>query len=434
MNFLDAISALVKRTKPEPYRVWPSRKQAGVIVDEDSALTHAAVWGCVRIISETIASLPWRAHQRMERGNQILDNSPLDYLLHIEANPEQSAFSMRETMLSHALLWGNGYAEIERNNRGEAWNLWPIAPDKIRIDRTDDGKLWCIVNGQPTIPASEVFHLKGLGFDGLTGYSIVKQASRSIGLGIALDEMANSTFANGATPGGYIQQKEGKTLTQEGVKNLLDAWDARFKGPANGSKIGYLDAGMEFHTTSLPMDDIQFLESRKFQVSEIARWFRVPPHKLADLERATFSNIEHQALEFVTDTLVPWISRLETEAQIKLIGRNNRMGRVYTRINVAGLLRGDLQSRYSAYATARQWGWMSANDVRELEDMNPIPGGDDYLAPLNMAPMDMLRDINEPKEPPDPVGSAAADAPDTTDAPDAPDAADAADPSSAAED
>jgi HK97 family phage portal protein len=404
MNPITYLVNLLKRERPSSDRVWQGRQQAGVTVDEDRALTHAAVWGCVRIISETIAALPWRAHQRIGRGNELMDGSPLDYILHVQANPEMSAFSFRESRIAHALLWGNGYGEIERTNRGEAWNIWPVAPDKMHIDRTADGRLWGVVNGQPVLAYDDVFHLHGLGFDGLTGYSVVQHAAKTIGLGIALDSMAANTFQNGGFPGLVITQKEGgKALSPDGIKNLTESFERRFKGPNNAGKVGFLDASMEAKFLEQPLGDLQFLESRKFQVSEIARWFRVPPHKLADLERATFSNIEHQALEFVTDTLVPWITRLETEAQIKLIGRYNRMGRVYTKINVGGLLRGDMASRFAAYAVGRQWGFLSANDIREKEDMNPVAGGDEYFAPMNMVPADMLREINKPKPEPEPL-------------------------------
>lgn len=413
MNILQRLSNLLKRDRPSSERTWLSPRQAGVHVNEDTALTHAAVWACVRIIAETLGALPWRAHQRTVAGSEIQDGT-LDYLLHVEANPDTAAQTWRETLVAHALLWGNGYAEIERDMRGEAWNLWQIAPDKLKADRTADGRLWYIQDGAPVLEARNVFHLRGLGFDGLTGYSPIRLAARSIGVGVALDTMAASTFANGAAPSLAIVQKEGKALSAEAVQNMLKVWEIRFQGPANGHKVGYLDAGMEIQQLGMPMDDLQFLESRKFQVSEVARWFRVPPHKLADLERATFSNIEHQALEFVSDTLVPWVRRLETEAQVKLIGRNNRAGRVYTKINMAGLLRGDLASRYQAYATGRQWGWLSANDVRELEDLNRIPGGDDYLAPVNMVPADLLRDESEARRSqaaePDPAASEAQEA------------------------
>ena len=401
MNPIRWMTALLKRERPSSERVYVGARQAGVYVDEDRALTHAAVWASVRLISETVAALPWRAHRRLERGNELMDGSDLDYILHVQANPEQTAFSFRETALAHALLWGNGYAEIERNNRGEPWNIWTLPPDKWHADRTADGRIWYFTDGQPVLPAENMFHLKGLGFDGLTGYSVIQHAARTVGLGIALDTMAANTFENGGFPGVMITQKEGKSLTPEGAANLIKSFEARFKGPRNAAKVGYLDGGMEAKILDQPLQDLQFLESRKFQVSEIARWFRVPPHKLADLDRATFSNIEHQALEFVTDTLVPWITRLETEAQIKLVGRNNRMGRVYTKINVAGLLRGDIKSRYDAYGVGRDKGWLSANDIRAMEDMNPVAGGDEYLVQSQMVPQDMLRELAERK--PEPV-------------------------------
>lgn len=403
LNILERLTNLLKRERPNAERVYLGSRQAGVVVTEDRALTHAAVWACVRIIAESLAALPWRAHRRTEQGSALLDDSVLDYLLHVEANPETSALVFRETLLAHALVWGNGYAEIERDGRGEPLNIWQLPPDTLHPDRTADGRLWYVRDGAPVLEPRNVFHLHGLGFDGQIGYSPIKLAARSLGVGLALDSMAAATFANGAIPGGVIVQKEGKALSQEAVANLLKVWEERFKGPSNGYKVGYLDGGMEFQQFTMPLDDAQFLDSRKFQVSEVARWFRVPPHKLADLDRATFSNIEHQALEFVTDTLVPWARRLETEAQVKLIGRNNRAGRVYTKINMAALLRGDLQSRYAAYATGRQWGWLSANDVRELEDLNKIKGGDDYLAPMNMVPSDLLRELSEPQPAPQPA-------------------------------
>ena len=427
MNPLTYLVNLIKRDKPSADRGYITPKQAGVYVNEDIALTHSAVWASVRIISETIAALPWHVHRRIDRGNELMDSSDLDYILHTQANGEQSAFSFRETILSHTLLWGNGYAEIERNNRGEPWGLWNITPDQVTPDRTADGSVFYVIAGRASIPASNMYHLKGLGFDGLVGYSVINHAARTVGLGLALDTMAASTFANGGAPGVIIHEKEGgKGLSPEGVQNLLASFEKRFKGPNNAAKVMYLDGGKTVEKLELPLAAMQFLESRKFQIQEIARWFRVPPHKLADLERATFSNIEHQSLEFVTDTLVPWISRLETEAQIKLIGRNNRANRVYTKINVSGLLRGDIKSRYEAYGVGRDKGWLSANDIRAFEDMNPVAGGDDYLVQGQMVPADMLRDINESKmiEPVVPNGPTA---PDTPDAPDPEDTTDSED-------
>lgn len=398
MNLTHWISNLLKRDKPQPGRAYLSPRQAGVYVDEDRAMTHAAVWACVRIISESIGALPWRLYQRTENGSELLEND-LDYLLHVEANDEQSALSFRETILANALLWGNGYAEID-GGQINAQKLWPIAPDRIHPDRTADGTLWYVVDGQPALPQRKVFHLKGLGFDGMAGHSVIRHAARSVGIGIALDVMAAGTFANGLNPSLLLKRTDNRELSPEAVEEMYAQLSRRFGGPNNAMKAMYLGAGMEAQAVGMPLDDAQFLESRKFQVAEIARWFRVPPHKLADLDKATFSNIEHQSLEFVTDTLVPWVRRLESEAQIKLLGRNTRYsGRVYSKINLAGLLRGDIASRYQAYAVGRQWGWLSANDIRALEDMNRIPGGDEYLAPMNMVPADLLRELAETPAP-----------------------------------
>lgn len=401
MNPIAYLANLLKRERPAGQRVYQGRQQAGVYVDADRALTYAAVWASVRIISETIAALPWRAHRRIGRGNEILDGD-LDYILHVQANDEIAALNFRETALAHAILRGNAYAEIERTQRGDPWNMWPVAPDKMNPDRTSDGRLWYVMDGQPVLEPKNVFHLKGLGFDGLVGYPVIDHAAKSIGLGIALDTMAAATFQNGGVPGAVIHAKEGsKGLSPEGVANLLKSFEDRFKGPANTGKAMYLDGGMQLEKLDLPLTTMQFLESRQFQITEIARWFRVPPHKIADLTHATFTNIEHQSLEFVTDALMPWIGRLEAEAQIKLIGRNNRMGRVYSRINVSALLRGDIKSRYDAYGIGRDKGWLSANDIREMEDMNPVPGGDEYLVQSQMVPQDMLREMNEAKTAPD---------------------------------
>lgn len=402
MNLPAWFANLLKRERPNNARVYVSPLQAGVHVDEDRAMTHSAVWACVRIISETIAALPWRVYRRTENGSELLDND-LDYLLQVQGNDEMSAMSVRENMLASALLWGNGYAEIE-TAQGIPVALWPIAADRMHADRTQDGRLFYIVDGQPALRQDQVYHLKGLGHDGISGYSVIRQAARSVGIGLALDTMAAATFANGVNPSLILKNTNSKELSPEALEEMYKQLHRRFGGPANGGKAFYPGAGIEVQPIGMPLDDSQFLESRKFQISEIARWFRVPPHKLADLDKATFSNIEHQSLEFVTDTLIPWVRRLETEANTKLIGRNTRYsGRIYTKINLAGLLRGDLTSRYAAYATGRQWGWLSANDIRELEDLNKIPGGDEYLAPMNMIPADLLRENASKSPPPDPL-------------------------------
>lgn len=395
-----------------PASAWGGR-QAGEWVDADSALAIAAVWGCVRVISETIAALPWQVIEKVQtpgatRRERRAD-SDQEWLLATQANPELTAYAFRETLLAHALLWGNGYAEIERTADGRPLWLWPITPERVTVERSPVGGLQYRVNqggAQATIiPARDMFHVKGLGFDGMVGYSVIAVAARSLGLTLALERFGANFFKNGAHPGAVLEHP-GK-LSPEAHKNLSDSIRQQLTGE-NSLRPFILEEGMKWQGMTVPPEEAQFLESRKFQVSEICRWFRVPPHMVADLERSTFSNIEHQAIEFVQHTLMPWCRRLETEADIKLFGAVNR-GRVYTKLQLAGLLRGDIQSRYQAYSIGRQWGWLSANDVREMEDLNPVAGGDEYLAPMNMVPQDMLREIAEAPEPAAPQGAPAED-------------------------
>jgi HK97 family phage portal protein len=391
-----------KQNPVRPSNAWGAR-QAGEWVDADSALAIAAVWGCVRVISETIAALPWQVIEKIPTRTgtrrERRTDSDQEWLLATQANPELTAYAFRETLLAHALLWGNGYAEIERTPDGRVQWLWPITPDRVTPERAPTGGLQYRVNqggAEATIiPARDMFHLKGLGWDGTCGYSVIAVAARSLGLTLALERFGANFFRNGAHPGAVLEHP-GK-LSPEAHENLRKSVADQISGH-NSLKPFILEEGMKWQGMTVPPEEAQFLESRKFQVSEVCRWFRVPPHMVADLERSTFSNIEHQAIEFVQHTLMPWCRRLETEADIKLFGAVNR-GRVYTRLQLAGLLRGDIQSRYQAYAVGRQWGWLSANDVREMEDLNAVTGGDEYLAPMNMVPQDMLRELAEAPEP-----------------------------------
>jgi HK97 family phage portal protein len=365
--------------------IYVPRTEAGVRISEDTALTYGAVYACTRIIAETVASLSW--HVFRERANGGKDRVPgrVQTVLRDLANPETSAFAFREQMIASALLWGNGFAEIERDGAGRVVNLWQLAPDRVQPDRTASGRLVYVIDNrlQPDtiLEADEVMHLHGLGFDGITGYSIVRLAARSIGIGIAGDKFGGAFYGNGTALSGVLQTDV--TLTDPQRENLRQSWKEMYQGPDKAFSPAVLEAGLKWQSLGMPMTDAQFLENRKFQVTDIARWFRVPPHKLADLERATFSNIEQQSIEFVQDTIMPWAIRLEQEANRKLFGQN-REG-FFTKLNLNSLLRGDAESRFKAYAIGRQWGWLSANAILELEDMNPIgPQGDVYLAPVNM--------------------------------------------------
>jgi HK97 family phage portal protein len=377
--------------------IFVPRKAAGMHVDEHTALTLSPVWACVKVISETIATLPWHVYERDGRARNQMPGNPADWILSIQANPEMTAFQMRRFLVASALLWGNGYAEIQRDVAGRPLWLWPITPDRVTPERDAEGSLVFKVVGDHGdyvyLSSDEMFHLPGMGYDGVTGYSVVAMAARSIGVGLASEEFAASFFANGTHPAGILTTDG--ALNTEQQKQLKESWDEKYGGgPKGAQKTAVLFGGLKWQALTMPLHEAQFLESRKYSVRDICRWFRVPPHKIADLDNATFTNIEHQAIEFVTDGLVPWITLLEQIANIKLIGRNMR-GRVYTKINVNALLRGDFATRSAAYAQGRLNGWYSANDIREMEDLNPVDGGDEYLVQSQMVPANMLREIAE---------------------------------------
>jgi len=358
------------------------RRAAGVWVTEDTAMQFSAVWSCVRIISETIATLGWHIVTEQPDGSRQRESgSPLDRMLNAMANPEMTAFTWRETAIAHCLLWGNHYSEIVRDNRGMPVALYPIDPARVLMTRDSEDQVIYRITGNgdalADLAAQNVLHIHGLGFDGSVGLSVVGYARQSIGVGLALDEFGSSFYANGAHIGTALRHP-GK-LSKDAKTALREGFNAAYSGSSSAFKTVVLEEGMDIARMQMSMVDAQFIESRKFAISEICRWFRVPPHKVADLDRATFSNIEHQAIEFVSDTILPWCRRLEQEVDSKLIGQWRRT----TRLNIDTLLRGDIASRYAAYDKGRIGGWLSANDIRRMENMNPIAHGDIYLQPLN---------------------------------------------------
>lgn len=369
-------------------------EQAGVSVTEDTALGTTAVYACVKVIAESIASLP--LHLIREKGGvrHRARDHPLYAVLHDLANEETTSLNFREAIFASLLLWGNGYAKIDRGEDGHVSSLWFLKPRQMEVKRGTDGKItYRYANENGTIKeygAKEIFHISGFSLDGLKGISPIRQAKQTIGLTMATEEFGAKFFANGARPGGVL---EAAGVVKD-PERLRAAWNAQFQGSRNGHRVAVLEEGVKYHTIGIPPDEAQFLETRKFQLSEICRIFRVPPHMIADLDRATFSNIEHQAIEFVQHTLRPWIIRFEQAVYKSLLSEFERKS-YYARFNVDGLLRGDYQSRMQGYAIGRQNGWLSANDIRELEDMNPIPHGDIYLVNGNMVePQDTAKKVD----------------------------------------
>lgn len=370
------------------------RSAAGKIVTERNSMQVTAVYACVRVITESMASLPIHLYRYNKTGGK--DKAvyhPLYFLLQNEPNPEMSAFSFYEAMTANILLWGNAYAQIIRNGRGEILALYPLMAERMTVDRMEStGEIYYkynktsgdanAVSDQVYLRSYEVLHIPGLGFDGLIGYSPIMMAKNAIGLGMAAEEYGSKLYENGATPSGI--------LTHPGVikepEKVRRAWHAAYGGSSKAGKTAVLEEGMTYTPISINPVEAQFLETRKFQMNDIARIFRVPPHMIGDLEKSSFSNIEQQSLEFVKYTMNPWVTRWEQSLRRSLLSRSEK--REYTiKFNLEGLLRGDYKSRMDGYAIGRQNGWMSANDIRQLEDLDLIPeeeGGDLYLINGNM--------------------------------------------------
>lgn len=385
------------RTVGSSYSFYMGGSSAGKNVNERSAMQMTAVYSCVRILAEAVAGLPLHLYRYKEDGGKerAIDNN-LYHLLHDEPNKEMSSFIFRETLMTHLLLWGNAYAQIIRNGKGEVVALYPLMPNKMQVDRDENGELYYIYTRSSDeaktmegvtvyLTPRDILHIPGLGFDGLVGYSPIAMAKNAIGLAIATEEYGAKFFANGAAPSGVLEHPG----TIKDPSRLRENWNSTFGGSANSGKVAVLEEGMKYTPISISPEQAQFLETRKFQIDEIARIFRVPPHMVGDLEKSSFSNIEQQSLEFVKYTLDPWVIRWEQSLSRALLNEDEKR-KYFFKFNLEGLLRGDYESRMSGYATARQNGWMSANDIRELENLDKIPaedGGDLYLINGNMLPL-----------------------------------------------
>ena len=385
-------------TSGSAYRFFLGSSTSGKAVTERSAMQMTAVYSCVRILAEAIAGLPIHLYRYADDGSkEKATGHPLYFLLHDEPNPEMTSFVFRETIMTHLLLWGNGYSQIIRNGKGDVVALYPLMPNRMTVDRDEHGRLFysyqvssgdapTMKQGTVVLAPSDVLHIPGLGFDGLVGYSPIAMAKNAIGMAIACEEFGAKFFANGAAPSGVLEHPG----TIKDPSRVREAWQSQFGGSANSGKVAVLEEGMKYTPISISPEQAQFLETRKFQINEIARIFRIPPHMVGDLEKSSFSNIEQQSLEFVKYTLDPWVVRWEQSIARSLLSPQEKK-RYFVKFNLDGLLRGDYQSRMNGYATARQNGWMSANDIRELENLDRIPanlGGDLYLINGNMTKLE----------------------------------------------
>ena len=374
---------------------------SGKVVNERTAMQTSAVYACVRILAESVAGLPLHVYERTANGSKSTKPShPLYRLLHDEPNREMTSFVFRETLMSHLLLWGNAYAQIIRDGRGFPFAIYPLLPDRMTVDRNESGELvytYQSDKGHIKLRRENVLHIPGLGFDGLIGYSPIAMAKNAVGLALATEDYGAAFFANGANPGGVLEHPG--VIKPEQADRLRESWQSQFGG-ANAHKVAVLEEGLKFHQMSIPPEQAQFLETRKFQTNEIARIFRVPPHMVGDLEKSSFSNIEQQSLEFVKYTLDPWVVRWEQSLQQALILPSEK-ATIFIKFNLDGLLRGDYQSRMQGYSTGIQNGFMSVNDVRGLEDMNLLTaeeGGDLHFVNGNMVKLADVGAAYKPNE------------------------------------
>ena len=389
-GFGQARDKPVDKAADAGYSFLFGRTTSGKPVNERTAMQTTAVYACVRILAEAVASLPLHVYEYQDDGGKkLVHDHPLYYLLHDEPNPEMTSFVFRETLMSHLLIWGNAYAQIIRDGAGRVLGLYPLLPDKMEVQRDDKGNIYYVYSrnsdenptfkeyGNIKLKAEDVLHIPGLGFDGLIGYSPIAMAKNAVGMTLACEEYGASFFANGANPGGVLEHPG----VLKDPSKVRESWNSVYRGVNNAHKIAVLEEGMKYQQIGIPPEEAQFLETRKFQINEIARLYRIPPHMVGDLDKSSFSNIEQQSLEFVKYTLDPWVIRWEQSLQRSLLLPREK-GKYFIKLNVDGLLRGDYQSRMNGYAVGRQNGWFSANDIREMENMNPIPdeqGGNLYL-------------------------------------------------------
>ena len=365
-------------------------------ISADAALRLSAVWACVRILAETLASMPFCMYRVKTNGaKKYITDHPIARLFNKAPNAFQTPFEWREMLQAHLALRGNAYNQIMVDRKGVIIALLPMHPDRVKIEMLDGGEYRYRVrqaSGQDLVlTRGEVWHLKGMSFDGILGLNPIELARDAVGMGLSAQEYGARFFQNDARPGGVIEWDGGTFKDQTARQLWLASWQTG-QGGVNRGKTAVMERGMKYKEIGLNNSDAQFIEARKFQVTEIARLFRVPPHMIADLDRATFSNIEHQSLEFVLHTMTPWAERWESSIETSLLLESE--GDLEIEFDFSSLLRGDHAARSAYLNSGIMTGWLTRNEARLTEGRDPLPGLDVPLQPLNMAPAGQL-----PKDP-----------------------------------
>ena len=381
--------------------------KTGIDVTEEESLSSTAVWSAVTQLSQSIASLPLHLYKRLNpSGKSKYTSHPLYNILHLEPNPEMTALAFREANAGQVLMTGTSFAEIERDNMNRIRGLWPLLSSRMELLRMDNGELvyrYNLSDGTHKNFAKEmILRISGFSHSGLLGYQPIKKNTEAIGLALALQEYFARFFGNGATPPAALEHP-GK-LSQEAQDRLRKNWNTLYQGLSNAQRVGILEEGMTLKTFGVSPEDAQAIDARKFQIDEVCRVFNMPPHMLKSLDKATYSNIEEQGLEFVIYTLRPWLVRFEQTYSTQLLNEKERK-RYFFEHNVSGLLRGDIEKRYAAYVQAISNGLMNADEVRELENMNPQADGqgEKYYVPLNWIPKEDAGEEMPAREPPEQI-------------------------------
>jgi HK97 family phage portal protein len=388
----------VKDYEPFATEFFDSPVLSGVRVNERNIMGLTAHFACVRVTATTLASLPVHIYERTAGGRERADSHPLANLLHNQPNPEMTAFSFIEGMQAQISNTGKAFAEIVYNRKGEIAELWPIAPGKCvprRNDKTRKLEYFFPQTGD-TLPSWKILHVPGLSFDGVNSFSPVGLFKQSFGLSLAVEQYGSLFFGQGTHIGAFMEHP-GK-LGPEAYARLKTEMDAKYRGIKNSHGVIVLEEGMKYSPIGMKMEEIQFIESRKFTAIEMARIHGVPPHLIADLEHATFSNIEEQGIEAVVYSFRPWAVRWEQALNARLLTLEEQK-RFYIKFELDGLLRGNAKSRLEGYRIGREIGLYSANEIRQMEDMNrrSDPGGDTYMEPLNMKSSKDREDKNDEK-------------------------------------
>ena len=409
MNIIGKIKRILnlslndpKAWNPSLWNLIGSQSLSGENVTEQSALTYSAVWDAVNLISNTTAALPLHLMQSKEKKKRIADDRYIYRVLHDQANDYMTAMMFRKVLMSHILTWGNGYAEIVRDGYGEVRALWPITPNRVKVEAVEGRPVYRVSmpDSSPDVvlPREKVLHITGPSFDGFVGYSVIAMARKSIGLGMALETFGALYFGQGTHPGVIVSHPN--KLDAQTSSNLKQSLTESYSGLGNTHRLMLLEDGMKLEKLGIPPNDSQFLESRMFQITDIARWFNVPVHKLKEMTKSSFNNIESEDRSFYMGSILPWTILLDQNFDMQLLTTSDKersgRGRYYFKHSMKGVLKGDIAGQTAHYSAMLDRGVYSINDVRALEDMDPIEGGDIHLVPLNMTSLENAGKLPEP--------------------------------------